>query len=107
MMLTARKKYELGDRIGAILGAEDDNKVVKFLGFGVYDGEHIPPPDVGGFNIGAPNPRLKLDSGKVAWGCECWWGSEAGLKRQLDLWKTAGYTIVDTDIDAAREAAKQ
>lgn len=22
------------------------------------------------------NPRIKLDSGKTVWGCQCWWGTE-------------------------------
>lgn len=24
------------------------------------------------------NPKIILDDGEVVWGCECWWGPEAG-----------------------------
>lgn len=70
-----------GERIGAILKAKND--VVYFLGFGVYKGDEVPPEDVGGFNVGMPNPRLDLDDGQTVWGCECWWGSENKVKEMI------------------------
>jgi hypothetical protein len=77
---------QIGDRVGAILGKENDKLV--FLGYGVYDGEYIPEE---GVNFIAkmltknkiPNPRIRLDNGGVVYGCECWWQSEAEVKRQL------------------------
>lgn len=24
--------------------------------------------------LGHKNPKIKLDTGEVVWGCECWWG---------------------------------
>lgn len=96
---------QVGERIGAILGSKD--KVVQLLGYGVYEGDHVPPENVGGFNVGLPNPRLKLDSGKTVWGCECWWGSEASVRKRVDQWRDAGYDIQDVDIDLARAAANQ
>jgi hypothetical protein len=96
---------KVGDRIGAILGTTDD-KVVRYLGVGTYQGEHIPPEDVGGFNMGFPNPKLVLDNGDVVWGCECWWGSESGIKSKLEQYRAAGYTITTVAIAEAREEAK-
>lgn len=90
---------EVGQRVGAISHGEGDT--VWIFGFGVYDGDHVPPEGVGGFNTGHPNPRIKLDGGKVVWGCECWWGSEAKIREQI-----AGKTVVEVDIDEARAAAK-
>jgi hypothetical protein len=90
----------VGTRIGAILGAND--KVVNFLGYGTYDGDHVPPGEVGGFNIGMPNPKLVLDSGKVVWGCECWWGGEERIKSELERYKQAGLDVREVDIDDAR-----
>lgn len=91
---------QIGTRVGAILGGND--KVVRFLGYGVYEGDEVPPADIGGFNLGYPNPKIKLDSGKIVWGCECWWGSEAAVQQRIEQWRTAGLAIEDTDIDAAR-----
>lgn len=94
----------VGDRIGAILGA-GEGKIVKFLGYGVYEGEEIPPKDVGGFNIGFSNPKLKLDNGEITWGCECWWGSEKGIKEKLEIYRSQGYEIKTVSIIAERAAA--
>lgn len=91
---------QIGSRIGAILGSDD--KQVQFLGYGTYEGEEIPPPEVGGFNIGAPNPKLKLDNGSTVWGCECWWGSEAKIKAKLERWEKTGLRIVTVDINEWR-----
>ena len=65
---------QVGARVGAMLGARD--KTVRFLGYGVYQGDEVPPENIGGFNMGFPNPKIVLDNGKVVWGCECWWGAE-------------------------------
>ena len=69
---------EVGVRVGAICSA--DENTVRLFGYGVYDGDHVPPDDVG---LGHPNPRITLDNGKVVWGCECWWASEERIKRAV------------------------
>lgn len=97
--------WEPGDRIGAMIGSNKESKTIKWLGFGEYVGETVPPPEAGGFNVGLPNPTLKLDSGKTCYGCETWWGSEQQMKKKLDAWKADGWTIVDVDIDDERRAA--
>jgi len=72
-----------GERVGAILSAND--KTVKFLGYGVYEGDFYPDTAEGSvadmikdnqqqYGIDLVNPRLKLDNGDIVWGCECWWG---------------------------------
>jgi len=97
---------EVGQRVGAILGAKEG--IVEFLGYGVYEGDHIPEEAVG-FMADASrvckwtNPRIRLDSGKVVYGCECWWGSEAKVKVQLAEYRASGYRIVEVDIDAIRK----
>jgi hypothetical protein len=89
---------EIGQRVGAVSHSKDDT--IYLFGYGVYEGDHVPPPEIGGFNTGFPNPRIKLDSGKIVYGCECWWGSEDAVKRRLE-----GMKIVEVDIDTERAAA--
>jgi hypothetical protein len=40
------------------------------------------------------NPRIKLDSGKTVWGCQCWWGPEDKIKERVMKRK-----VVYLDID--------
>lgn len=86
---------KVGARVGAMLSAGDG--VVNFLGFGTYEGDEIPPKEVGGLaaELGLPNPKIKLDNGAIIWGCQCWWGSEEGMKAKLEQYKVAGYKIQD------------
>lgn len=74
-----------GERIGAICSAKN-NKVI-FFGYGTYQGDEIPPEDIG---FGVPNPKIVLDNGQVIWGCQCWWGTEEQVKKQLE-----GRTIIN------------
>ena len=67
-------------RVGALVGAKDG--IVEFLGYGVYEGDFVPPKEAGGFNLGIPNPRIKLDNGDIVYGCECWWGGEKEFKEK-------------------------
>ena len=89
--------HRVGDRVGAILGSKDG--VVDFLGYGVYEGDFDPDnPEDAPKAVGAiaemgrdatkiakeykipyvrRNPRIRLDSGKIVWGCEC-----GGVMRQ-------------------------
>jgi len=117
-------------RIGAILSGDHETRTIYFLGYGVYDGDRDPldpanaPLPVGGVAEIYPdlekiarengieyhphlNPRLKLDNGEVAWGCECWWGDEDAVKAQLEKYKAAGYTIVETSMAKSRDEYRQ
>jgi hypothetical protein len=74
-------KRTIGGRVGAICGNKDG--VIEVFGYGVYEGDHVPPEEAGGFNLGIPNPRIKLDNGDTVYGCECWWGPEEEIKKKL------------------------
>lgn len=78
---------KVGDRVGAVLSMDD--KQVNLLGFGVYMGDESA--------LGRKNPKLQLDNGKIVWGCECWWGPEEGLKKEMQ-----GKEVVNVDINAVR-----
>ena len=97
-----------GMRVGAILGG--DNKVVKFLGYGVYEGDEIPDAAAAGFadmcrDAGVTNPKIRLDNGDVVWGCECWWGPEEMIRSKMTEYEVAGYRVDTVRIaDARREA---
>ena len=95
----------VGDRVGAVLGGDENE--VQFLGYGVYEGEFIPEEAVGFLadaikGAGRKNPRIKLDNGRVVYGCECWWGGEEKVKKMLEQCKK----VVDVDIDEVRDEVK-
>lgn len=69
-------KYNIGDRVGAI--QYSNKEVVNFYGYGTYEGEQ-PCPKF--FDL--PNPKIKLDNGKIVWGMECWWGPEEEVKQLI------------------------
>jgi len=104
-------KHKVGDRIGAILSA--DEKTVKFLGYGVYEGDFFPDSAKGFLadsykeikqeeGVELINPRLKLDNGDVVWGCECWWGAEEATKQSI-----GDREIVVVKISEIREGTKE
>lgn len=90
---------KLGDRIGSICGSDRENKIIRFFGYGTYQGEEIPPDGVFGLfgmsakELGIPNPKLQLDSGDIVWGCESWWASEEKIKSMMEEHKKQGYTV--------------
>ena len=94
---------EIGTRVGAVMSADDNE--VRFFGYGTYDGDEIPPPGVKMMGIemhelGVASPKITLDSGKAVFGCECWWGDEARVKKMI-----GDRRIVEVDIEEARHAA--
>jgi hypothetical protein len=86
----------VGSRIGAFLDADKDG--VKWLGWGKYVGDEVPPKTIGGFNTGRSNPKLEMDNGDVVWGCECWWGDAEKMKGRLESYKKQGWPLVETRI---------
>ena len=96
----------IGSRVGAIQSTKDG--VVRFYGYGTYDGEYEPPPDVMGMTQDeydefladlkedgiAPqayvltSPRITLDDGRTVWGSQCWWMEEDAVRRLLDVSET-------------------
>jgi len=99
--------HKIGERVGAMASADETTAFI--FGYGVYEGEEIPTPDVvmlGRRYIdlcpGNKNPKIKLDNGKVVYGCECWWGDEETMKRSI-----AGRKVEVVNIDDYRkEGAK-
>lgn len=116
-------KYNPGDRVGAILSAKDN--VVEFLGYGVYEGDFDPDdPNYAPAAAGAVadmarmryqafkegrflNPRIKLDSGKIVWGCECWWSDEESMKKEIEAYMLTGWEIKKVDIEEERKYFKK
>lgn len=101
-------RHAIGSSVGAILGGDGETKVLKFLGFGTYVGDSVPVEAVGFLAEGliehqCPNPKIQLDDGQVVYGCECWWGPAAYVRKQLDGYRKLGWTIVETSIAAVRE----
>lgn len=63
-----RRMRKIGDRIGAVLSA--NKETVNLLGYGIYAEDEIPPNGILHI-IGAKNPKLQLDNGKMVWGYQC------------------------------------
>ena len=103
--------HKAGERVGAILGA--DGSILKFLGYGIYEGEFYPIDAVGVLADGikqipdAKNPKIALDTGETVWGCECWWGNETAVKAYVEDWKNKGRTVISVSIEDVREKYKK
>lgn len=89
----------VGSRVGAILSASLEDKTFKFLGYGVYEGDFVPHQGAAGWMTSAirgwghTNPRIKLDSGKVVYGCQCWWGPEEQVQKMIAEYEAAGVSV--------------
>lgn len=93
---------KIGDRIGAILSSDEHE--VRFLGYGTYLGEEVPPKEGPATparyvsKIGHKNPKLHMDSGEIVWGCECWWSDIENVKNEMIVWRESGRRIIETKI---------
>lgn len=94
------KRYEVGDRVGAIIRADGDT--IEIYGYGIYEGKKVPPEELNVQFFGMPltmeNPCIKLDSGKLVFGCECWWGSEDMIKERVAKYAN----VVELDVEEVR-----
>jgi hypothetical protein len=94
---------KIGERVVAI--SHSDDETIYLFGFGVYEGD-FDPEEAGGplgemcREMGRGNPRIRLDNGKIVYGCECWWHPEE--KTTLDMKKK----VVLLDIDEERKKCK-
>lgn len=90
---------KVGERAGFVISASEDE--VKLVGYGVYEGEFIPPAEISsGMNkLCVCSPRIKLDSGQEVYGFEGYWGSEEGIKNMVSKRKN----VVMIDIDQYRK----
>jgi hypothetical protein len=70
--------HQKGDRVGAIKCSTDTT--VDFFGYGKYTGMIMPPKELG---FPLRNPCIELDSGKLVYGFQCWWGPEEKIKELL------------------------
>jgi hypothetical protein len=100
-----------GERVGAILRANAG--ACEFLGYGVYEGDFLPEEAIGFIakalvEAKVKNPRIRLDSGSVVYGCECWWGSEAEVKKRLEGYKAVKQVdILEIRKEYLKEDAKR
>lgn len=97
-------RLEIGTRVMAISHVEGD-KVFAF-GEGVYEGDFVPDDDACGFaemarEYGMANPKIRLDSGDVIWGAECWWFPVEEAKDAM-----VGMEIVEVSIVEGRKAQR-
>lgn len=100
---------KIGERVGAIIEAVDkkdgkDVKIVRIAGYGVYEGDVMPDEENKVIFMGVDfakekryNPKIKLDSGHVIWGCQCWWGPEERIKAEIKKYEKHGYTVEIVD----------
>ena len=103
---------KIGERVGAILGQNEEEQTCKFFGYGIYEGDFVLDENVKGHiadmmrELKIENPRIRLDTGKFVYGCECWWGSEKEIQEMLKKIESQGYTIKIVDIDDARNESE-
>ena len=103
---TLSNKYRVGGRVGAVLRM--DKSGVELFGYGTYEGLQVPVGAVGWMaeilvEQSQGNPCIKLDSGKLVYGCECWWGSQEAIEKNVAALVDLGATVTEVDIDAVRE----
>jgi hypothetical protein len=97
--------YE-GDFQHPYLEPPDSDQVIEMLkrsGFAQEDIDKLQPEDIqqmikGFTSVMGKNPRIKLDNGKIVWGCECWWGPVEWFEGNF----IQGREVQEIDIDADR-----
>lgn len=67
---------QVGAKVGAIVSATADT--IYVFGHGIYLGPQPCP-----YLDGLPNPAIKLVSGEVVYGCECYWLGYEGYTRAI------------------------
>jgi hypothetical protein len=95
-----------GERVGVIIYSDKDKKQLVVAGSGTYVGDFVP---VGAAGMGKmleeaeiPNPKIELDNGSVAWGCEVWWGAEEEVNASIENLKSNGFVVVEVNMDDYR-----
>lgn len=95
-----------GIRVGVFHSYTEESLLL--FGYGVYEGDEVPPEDILAAEIGPPAlinlalPKLRLDDGTVIWGCECWWNTEPMIKALEE-----GRTIIKPKLDSLRAKATE
>ena len=91
----------VGSRIGAILKATQTT--VHLIGFGEYVGNEVPTAEAAGIGKimhenSITSPKLVMDDGQIAWGCECWWGPEDQIRAKIE-----GLEVIPVNMTEARK----
>ena len=97
---------ELRSNIRVLAVSHADEGAVYIFGEGIYEGDFIPKEAVGVMadicrKANRENPRIRLDSGKIVYGCECWWGGIEDAKKKTGI--TDGKKVIELDIDEERK----
>src|SRR5690349_638265 len=96
-----------GERVGALVGSDPNTKVVQVFGYGVYEGDFVPEHRgekslaTWSHEAGIPNPRIRLDSGEVVYGAECWWGPEDDIRKRVERLEKVGFTVETVTVASA------
>lgn len=84
-----------GTRVMAVSHIDVKHMKAYVYGEGTYVGdEDCEVLGIFGENKYLKNPKIVLDSGKVVWGCQCWWGPIDVVKIRL-----RDFEICAADID--------
>lgn len=85
-------EFKPGARVVAVRDANDEE--INIFGRGVYEGEFDAPIAItaeewaelkeGLGELHITNPRIRLDSGDVVWGMQCWWGDEETFDKWIE-----------------------
>lgn len=103
------RPIERGERVGAMLSRR--GRALNLFGYGTYLGEQPVGKQAAGWiakvvrGHKTTNPTILLDDGQLVWGCECWWGTEAQVRRLVHRWVEGGGIVVRADLAAERAEA--
>lgn len=97
-----------GYRVGCVVSANVETKRMEMFGYGTFQSYGTIPADLkGGIydmvrSVGYDGKIavLKLDNGKLVYGCECWWGPEDRIKG-LEA-RFAKVVVLDIDKERAK-----
>jgi hypothetical protein len=119
---------QVGDRVVAVRDADDLQ--VRIFGTGKYEGDFLPPfwpfgmPEEefktmfnemkasGELKDDAepkkmPNPRIRLDNGKVIWGAQCWWGPEEAIKTAIGDREVIDVPVPEENVESVSDTDLQ
>lgn len=91
-----------GERVGVLIRVSSEEKIAIHMGFGIYEGYHVPEKNQGldlFHDNNIRNPRIKLDTGEIVWGCQVWWGSEEKVKDNMKMWEEENFTVEQWNVD--------
>jgi hypothetical protein len=106
-------KIKQGDRVGAHVGINHQEKRIDLAGFGVFECmDHAPHYAINGPEsrserqaMKVPRFRILCPDGKYVhlWACEAWWMPEAAFEAFLAKHREQGYKIQFVDVATTRQ----